>query len=388
MMNKIELCQDETCTQCYACVTTCPKQCISMKDGKDGFLLPSIDRENCIECGACLKACHRITPKIDYQRPLKTYACWTKQLSDRKNSSSGGAFSVLARKILSENGIVYGATMDKDLKVFHIGIESPDEIILLQGSKYLQSYLGNTYRQVKEKLASGRKVLFTGTPCQVAGLRTYLRRDYDNLFTCDVVCHGVPSQKAFDIYIDKIGLRGKCEKFNFRFTEGWGFQLSRQLIAPTKAGDFNNKKLISPKNAYYLRAFTKGLMFSESCYSCAYARPERVSDITLADYWGLGVMKPFNYPTYQGVSLMLVNNEKALKLVNECPDLFYEERPFEEAVRGNHNLSHTSDRPDGRDSYYKDSQELSVNTLSLKYGIEATLRDYLRILKQTINSFR
>lgn len=222
-MRNIELCGIDKCTQCLACQNVCPQRCISMQESKAGFSVPLIDRSKCLECGACMKVCHRLFSVTNYHVPMKTYACWTKNLTDRERSSSGGVFSILARKILNEGGVVFGASMCKDLQVRHIGIESPEEIILLQGSKYVQSYMGEIYKEVKEKLRNGKKVLFTGTPCQVGGLLTYLRRDYDNLYTCDVVCHGVPSQKAFDIYIDKIGLRGKCENFNFRFTEGWEF---------------------------------------------------------------------------------------------------------------------------------------------------------------------
>ncbi len=385
-MNKIELCKFDVCTQCYACQTACSIGCISMTEAKDGFVVPRIDREKCVECGACMKACHRITPQITYQKPIKTYACWTKNIADRERSSSGGAFSVIARKIISDGGIVYGASMCDDLQVRHLGVEKMEDIVLLQGSKYVQSYLGYTYKQVRKEIINGRKVLFTGTPCQVAGLYSYLHKPYENLFTVDVVCHGVPSQKAFDAYIAKIGLTGKCKNFNFRFTKGWGFQLSSQLVSP-KNGD-SPKKLISPTKAYYLRAFTCGLMFSETCYSCVYARPERVSDITLADYWGLGDKAPFNHPTHKGISCLLANNEKALTLLNDCADLYYEERPFEEAVEGNHNLSHVSDRHVARDTYYVDSLNMTINALSAKYGIQANLRDYLRLLKQTFNSFR
>lgn len=386
-MNKIKLCGIEECTQCYACLNACPQGCISIKNTKDGFSLPVIDTEKCIECGVCMKACHKLAPVVKHRTPLKTYACWTMNLTDRKRSSSGGAFSVIARKILSEGGVVYGASMCEDLQVRHIAIETENDIVALQGSKYVQSYIGNVYKSIRTQLNEGRKVLFTGTPCQVGGLQTYLHRDYDNLYTCDIVCHGVPSQKAFDIYIDKIGLRGKCKNFNFRFTEGWGYQLSSQLVAPTKDGD-SNKKLIFPKKAYYLRAFTKGLMFGESCYVCSYARPERISDITLADYWGLGTMKPFNHPTHKGVSLLLANSDKALTLLNECKDLFLEERPFKEAVEGNYNLSHTSKRPIGRDTYYEDAKNMSISELSAKYGIKASVRDYMRLIKQKINALR
>ena len=385
-MNKIELCKYNACTQCHACITTCPKGCISMIDAKDGFCVPEIDRNACTKCGACVKACHKLNTAVAFQMPMHTYACWTKNKEDREQSSSGGAFSVIAKKIIVQGGIVYGASMCESLQVKHIGVESENDLRKLQGSKYIQSYLGYIYKDVKRQLQSGRRVLFTGTPCQVAGLYTFLHKTYDNLFTCDVVCHGVPSQKAFDAYIEKIGLKGKCRDFRFRFVKGWGFQLSRQLISPTGSGF--QFKIISPKKAYYLRAFTKGLMFNESCYTCPYARTERVSDITLADYWGLGVMKPFNHPTHKGISCMLVNTEKALQLINDCADLEYEERPLEEAIAGNYNLSHVSKRPQGRDTYYEDSLSMNINTLSAKYGIKASLRDYLRIFKQLINSLR
>lgn len=380
-MNKIELCKFNVCTQCHACQTACPKGCISMVETKDGFVVPKIDRDKCVECGACMKACHRITPQFTYQKPIKTYACWTKILSDRERSSSGGAFSVIARKVILEGGIVYGASMCEDLKVRHLGVNKAEDIVMLQGSKYVQSFIGDTYKQVRKELSGGRIVLFSGTPCQVAGLYSFLHKPYDNLFTIDVVCHGVPSQAAFDAYIEKIGLKGKCKNFNFRFTKGWGFQLSKQKNVNS------SKTLLSPSKAYYLRAFTIGLMFSETCYSCAYARPERVSDITLADYWGLGEKAPFNHPTHKGISCLLVNNEKALSMLNECSDLAYEERPLEEAVDGNYNLSHVSGRPAGRNTYYEDSLNMSISALSTKYGIQAQLRDYLRLLKQAINTY-
>jgi len=205
-----------------------------MVEAKDGFAVPEIDRDRCVGCGACMTVCHRLNPVFTFQKPIRTYACWTRNMEDRERSSSGGAFFVIAKKIISRGGIVYGASMCEDLQVKHIGIESATDIIRLQGSKYVQSYMGDTYKKVRNELQVGRKVLFTGTPCQVAGLLTYLHKPYDNLLTCDVVCHGVPSQKAFDVYIDKIGLKGKCSDFFFRFTKGWGFQKkSYSLKTPT-----------------------------------------------------------------------------------------------------------------------------------------------------------
>ena len=391
-MNKIELCDKYKCTQCMACVNMCPKGCISMVDAGEGFCIPQINREDCSECGACMRACHRLEPNMQYYTPLHTLACWTKKDDDRKNSSSGGAFSVLARKVLNMGGVVFGATMDKDLQVKHIGIDSDKDIPLLQGSKYVQSYLGDTFLDVRNHLKEGRLVLFTGTPCQVGGLLTFLRKKYDNLITCDMVCHGVPSQRAFNAFCEGTHLSGTCVGISFRFTEGWGFQLSRELVAPTKDGDSNSacvkRKPVCPSKAWYMRAFNNGLMFNEACYTCAYAIPQRVSDFTMADYWGLGLKSPFTHPTFRGVSMLLVNTERARKMLEDCSDLFYEERTLEEAIEGNHNLSHCSQRPTGRDTFIKDMECLGQKELIKKYGIQATLRDYLRLLKQWMNSKR
>lgn len=375
-----------------ACVNMCPKGCISMVDAGEGFCIPQINREDCSECGACMRACHRLEPNMQYYTPLHTLACWTKKDDDRKNSSSGGAFSVLARKVLNMGGVVFGATMDKDLQVKHIGIDSDKDIPLLQGSKYVQSYLGDTFLDVRNHLKEGRLVLFTGTPCQVGGLHTFLRKKYDNLITCDMVCHGVPSQRAFNAFCEGTHLSGTCVGISFRFTEGWGFQLSRELVAPTKDGDSNSacvkRKPVCPSKAWYMRAFNKSLMFNEACYTCAYAIPQRVSDFTMADYWGLGLKTPFNHSTFRGVSMLLVNTERARKVLEDCPNLFYEERTLDEAIEGNHNLSHCSQRPTGRDTFIKDMECLGQKELIKKYGIQATLRDYLRLLKQWMNSKR
>ena len=375
-----------------ACVNVCPKNSITMEDAGEGFSIPHINIDTCIECGACMNACHRITPIVEYQTPLKTLACWPKNNDDRKKSSSGGAFSVLARKVLSLNGVVFGATMDTNLKVKHISIEKADDMVKLQGSKYVQSYLGDTYKQVRDMLRQNRLVLFTGTPCQVGGLLTFLRKKYDNLITCDMVCHGVPSQKAFDTFCERTHIKGTCQGVSFRFTTGWGYQLAREMESPTQTENSESnhivRKVINPSKAWYMRAFNKGLMFNEACFSCAYTTPQRVSDFTMADFWGLGAKKPFNYPTYKGVSMLLVNNQKAWEFIGDNTDLFYEERTLDEAIEGNHNLSHNSERPVGRDTFIQDMQTMEPSALVKKYEIKESLRDYLRLLKQWINSKR
>ena len=355
---------------------------------KDGFFVPEIDREACVECGACMKACHQLKPSRNMHLPLNTYAAWSLEDDIRTSSSSGGAFSEIASSVFEKGGVVVGAVMNEHLKVYHAFASNMKELFAMRGSKYVQSDLKGVYIKVKELLKDGRYVLFTGTPCQVGGLYSFLRKDYDNLLTCDLVCHGVPSQKSFDVYCEKSGLTKKgVAEVSFRYTKGWGLQMATRshLVSPAKDGDYKWKN-ISPKKSYYLRAFTSGLMFNEACYKCQYATPERVSDITLADYWGIGAVKPFRHPTNKGVSLLLVNSEKGKNAVSACKTLYTEGRPLEEAVQGNYNLSHCSERPAGRNTYYADAEKLTIKDLCKKYGLKPTYRDYLRPLKRILQS--
>ena len=386
-MNKIQLCDIYTCTQCRACAQSCPKQCISFVESKDGFEVPQIDPEKCVECGACIKSCHQVSLSREKRTPLFAYAAWSNEERVRTTSSSGGVFSEIARDVFERNGIVVGAVMGEDLKVHHSIATDMDDLSPMRGSKYVQSDLTGIYLKVKEYLKDNLLVLFTGTPCQVAGLYTFLKKDHPNLLTCDLVCHGVPSQKSFDTYCEKIGLKGKVAEVAFRYTQGWGLQMASRshLVPPSKDGGYKWKN-ISPRKSYYLRAFTSGLMFDEACYNCHYATPERVSDLTMADYWGIGTMAPFNHPKNKGVSLLLVNSEKGQSIVRECPHLFVEERPLKESIKGNHNLSQCSGRPKGRDSYCEDAATMSIAKLGKKYGLTPTYKDYLRPLKRKIQS--
>ena len=386
-MSKIELCDINSCTQCHACESICPKKCITFKMGEGGFYVPEIDRESCVECGACMKACHQLNQTKTKQIPLHTYAAWSLDNDIRTSSSSGGVFSEIARFVFDKDGIVVGAVMSEELKVCHTFASNMKELFAMRGSKYVQSDLTGVYVKVKNYLKDGRFILFTGTPCQVGGLYSFLKTDYENLITCDLVCHGVPSQQSFDTYCEKAGLKNKVAEVTFRYTKGWGLQMATRshLVSPSQGGDYKWKN-ISPNKSYFLRAFTSGLMFNEACYSCYYATPKRVSDITLADYWGIGTVMPFNHSTRKGVSLLLANTEKGQDAVKKSRSLFIEERPLDEAVKGNDNLSHCSARPSGRDSYCKDAEIMSISDLSKKYGLEPTYKDYLRPLKRKLQS--
>ena len=379
----IKLCDDNSCTQCFACYLSCPRHCISMETNAEGFKSPKIDYANCIDCQQCVKSCHVLSPLHDGVQEdayPKVYAAWSKDNVVRTQSSSGGLFSVIAKFILSRHGVVYGAAFSEKLRLIHQRIETVDELESLRESKYLISELGDTFKAVKDDLRTGEIVFFIGTPCQVAGLKKYLKKDYDNLFTCDILCHGVPSYKSFLTYLQSIFTDveiAEIVNFHFRYVKGWGYQLS---------ADFEKKKcIIPPPNDFYLRAFNIGLMSMEACFKCKYSNPKRVGDITLGDFWDIGRKIPFKHKKRKGVSLLLVNNCKGNFIFEEiCEQVSYELRTLQEAMDGNHNLHSPSVRPKGRDTYVYDSFIKDKKELISKYGLAPSIKDYLRPIKRRI----
>ena len=189
------------CCGCNACVQSCPKKCIVMARDEEGFLYPEVDYSQCVECGLCEKACPILNAEKKQDMVLKCYVAYAKDESIRLQSSSGGVFTLLAEAILQKQGIVFGASLDENMQVKHISIDNVADLSLLRGSKYVQSDIGNTYIEVKKNLENGRQVLFSGTACQIAGLKQYLRKDFENLYTIDILCHGVPSPKVWDLYL-------------------------------------------------------------------------------------------------------------------------------------------------------------------------------------------
>lgn len=338
-----------------------------MAETSEGIFYPVIDVDKCIECGICVRSCHQLN-NVDRNSISHVYAAWAKDNSIRTSSSSGGVFSVVAEFIINSGGVVYGAAYESGLKVRHIRVADVYNLNKLKGSKYIQSSTCGVYARVKADLMSGHLVLFSGTPCQIAGLRMFLKRKYENLICIDLVCHGVPPQRVFDAYIGKIGLdRANIDNFGFRYTKGWGFELSY------------DGKILSPVNSYYLRAFTKGYMFINACYSCKYATLDRVGDITLADFWNIGDYLPFEYSTRKGVSMMLINSdigEKIICDIRNSLDIF--DRSIEEATKTNWNLIKASEFPRERLTYIDDSYKLSKKDLIRKYCLSPSIKDYIR----------
>lgn len=347
-MPKSEICAHDLCTGCAACVNICPRNAISMSEDETGYSHPVIRLEDCIDCGLCEKVCPVLHP-VELHQPLSTFALVSNDTKERQTSSSGGAASVVARQIIGQGGVVYGCSQKDYRTIRHIRADNNEDIDLLKGSKYVQSDINLIYREIKTDLQQGRKVLFVGTPCQVAGLKNFLRKDFENLYTADLICHGVPSQKMLRDDIQQQG-RG-CENayVSFRWKTSYGIQFGIQLKSAT-----DNKLLYSKPLPYdpYILAFFTGISFRENCHVCPYSQSSRVGDITIGDFWKLGAHKKSQFKIKDGVSLVLVNTDKGKHLLSELRDKFIiEEHTLEEAVAGNFNLHTASPRPANKDLF-------------------------------------
>lgn len=352
MKKVIEIVSDK-CTGCRACEQICPQKCITMKEDQEGFLYPSIDKEKCIGCGLCQKSCHMLNEidRKDYFSEPEVYAMKPKDENIAIQSTSGGMFAIIAKYIFDKKGIVYGCEFDDELNARHIRIDNENDLHRLRGSKYVASNTLDTYSRVKKDLEDKNVVLYSGTGCQVAGLKSFLKKDYENLITVDLVCHGVPSQKIFSKYINWLEnkLKDKVKKYDFR-SKGktrWGGGFTAKV--ETNSGKV--KYLKADFDPYY-SAFLDGKIYRESCYECKYANSERISDFTIADFWGIEKLKNKFYSD-KGVSLVLINNVKAQKILLELKDIVLEKMTIEEASIKNPNLKKPTERKFERDFIYK-----------------------------------
>lgn len=361
----IQLADNKTCTGCSACVNICPKQAIDMFPDNEGFLQPVINTDKCIECELCMKTCPLLQKELTVNTsPLSVFACISNVY--QRNGSSGGAFSAIAKYVLDNKGVVLGAAFDSDMKLRHISVDKEQNMQPLRGSKYLQSMIGNSYKQVKELLRQNRLVLFSGTPCQIAGLNSFLKnKRYDNLITVDLTCHGVPSQKAFDRWMQDVEKKyDKVIDLKFRKLDGWS-------IVPRVA--LANHKHVSLRYDLeaYMWAFYEGFLFRKCCYDCKFATVNRPADITLADFWGIGNYGvEFKPNQTHGVSLVLANDEKGKNVLSQLKDVYLEKRTLDEALHEQHNLKEPSARPSGRETSALDFvSDMPLLDFAAKYGL-------------------
>lgn len=340
----MKLCDSVMCTSCGACIDACPKGCISYKENKFGFLYPEINREICVDCGACQSACH-VLNNVRGNFPEKAYAVWSSDPEDRKSSTSGGAASVFYNTVLEDGGICFGALFDEKLDVVIKGYKDSANVLKFKNSKYVHSDMGDSYKEIKSLLLDNNRVIFIGLPCQVAALRTYLKRDYDKLLLVDLICHGTPPIRHLKEHIEAIesARHRNTEYILFREDNAFCF-----TMADSKSCFYRKHKELD----LYLLSFFSGLNYYESCYDCRYACNERVSDITIGDFWGLGLEIPFNHPYSGAISLVLTNTEKGKAFFETAKcKLFCEERTVEEALKGNAQLNRPTPRNKDRDRF-------------------------------------
>ena len=321
--------EKEQCCGCGACVQKCPRKCISFVQDKEGFLYPSVNRSKCVNCGICISVCPFHHPSED-RMPIESYAAYNIDEKTRRESSSGGVFSSLAKIVLSEGGVVFGAMFDEHWNVVHGYVETIDDLPKLRGSKYVQSLVGNAYMLVEQFVKEGRIVLFSGTTCQVAGLKKYLGKEYENLITVDCICHGVPSPKIWKWYLDLDKRRSGIVGISFRNKDnGW----KRFNFAIDYGKDNCSLRTYHRENPYMM-AFLDNMTLRPSCSSCQAKSGRSHSDVTLADFWNVDKVVQ-GVDDDKGTSLLLVNTVKGMRVLEQVHDVVSHEVDFKQAVQFN-----------------------------------------------------
>lgn len=361
----MELLKDKgQCCGCRACEYVCPKSAITMKTDEHGFWYPEIDAEKCIDCGLCLKKCafqSGYKTRMEFE-PAYGYAARHKDMDTLMKSRSGGAFIAISDKVLSDGGVVYGVGYDEEegfFKVIHKRAENAEQRNEFRGSKYVQSDLNNVFLRIKQDLTEGRKVLFSGTGCQVGALYAFLGKEYENLLTMDIVCHGVPSPK---LWTDFLKMRekernGKITAVDFRDKVRFGWKAHKESIW------VDNKRVSS---RLYSKIFSMATAMRPSCFQCIYTNRNRVGDITIADFWGDEKAVPGFNEDNKGVSLVMLNTQKGLKIwerssgdmdVIDCTGY-----PFRHS-----NMKHPTKRPENYDEFWQDYESQGFDYIMKKY---------------------
>lgn len=374
------------CTGCSACVHICPSSAIVIREDGEGFLSPFVDPKRCTHCGKCLHLCPVINANL-YKHSIEesdSYIVQSKN-SMRKKSASGGVFVTVADAVIKNGGVACGAAFDEKNVVRHIFVDKISDLRKLQNSKYVQSDIGSSYCLVKEYIEKGRTVLFSGTPCQIAGLYAYLGHDDEKLITIDIICHGCPSPKLLKRELDEDSKtwQGKVKRLSFRYKNPL-FKSSSSFYMMMMMMQFGLPIVRRPADDPYFSIFSKGYGFRESCYSCSFASPDRVGDFTLGDCDSHRLYKDF-HPT-ESNSTVIINTDKAKVLWNKAiaQTVDYTNLNIYEEIKYNKQLGRPSDRPSQRDEVYYDLNDLSWADFSHKYANKQTvigkMRSYTALL--------
>lgn len=403
----INIKESKDCCGCNACAQRCPQHCITLTEDDEGFLYPKVNTETCIECGLCEKICPVINQN-HLKDPLEVYAAINPNENIRKESSSGGIFTLLAEKIIFESGVVFGACFDENWEVKHDYTETIEGLAAFRGSKYVQSRIEDNFLKAERFLKEGKKVLFSGTPCQIAGLKKFLRKEYDNLLAVDFICHGVPSPKIWRMYLDETckNLIARSEKksvssplsnrkrnsyieaISFRHKIlGWKkFSFFLKLNATRMHDEKKLERLLCEPftDNIFMKAFLSNTILRPSCYQCPCKSGKSNSDITIADYWNVHQILP-NFDDDKGVSLVLTNTSKGKKIFSSCKVTCKETR-YEEAKKRNAGFLEKVTIPAKREYFFTKIKQTNNINLS-KLIIKVTRKSFLYKIKSIIKRF-
>lgn len=368
----MSICNQSECTGCAACINICNKKAIIMIENEKGFYYPKIDAEKCVSCELCKTICPVNAPPQPNEH-IQVFAALVKNDDERAKSTSGGIFACLAKRVIRSGGYVFGAILDRDLIVRHVEAHTLDELEKIRNSKYVQSDIGFSYKQARKRLQEGKGVLFSGTPCQIAGLRNYLKNDYPNLLAVDILCHGVPSPGLFQKYIKSEEELASSKMINLRFRTkiiGWKKNNTVREFINGKTADWADTFVPGFLQDYYLR---------ESCYSCRYATDMRQGDITLGDYWGYRESAPdYIEDDDKGISLVIINTPKGeTAYKNIRREIASAKRTMEDAKHGNPILYKSSRKPEKYNEFWKDANKMSWGEIAAKYITPQDSKDWV-----------
>lgn len=396
----INICKSEQCCGCTACESICPKHAIEMKEDKEGFCYPIVDKSSCVECGLCEMVCPILNVKdssfeygedetkedITYRAVESTnilpdsYVSYLKDVKIREASTSGGVFTAIAKYVLDRNGVVFGVKIDEQMNIVHDAVESFENLEVFRGSKYVQSKQAGIYKKVKQYLESGRWVLYTGTPCQVAGLKGYLRKEYDKLITLDIFCHGVGSPLYWKKYTEYMEHKyhSKIKKVRFR-EKTYGYN-SACMAVYFENGKSSHK---GHDDDLYWTAFSKCFIFRPSCYDCKFKTIHHTyADFSIGDYWDARDCS-MNFQQANGCSLLLAHSNRAKMLLEECKEYLCIQRvELKDALLINggwqaSKLMTSSKMVENKSDFFEDIEMYSIDYAVKKY-MPLTLKQQIR----------
>lgn len=387
-----QLASVDKCVGCSACASICQMDCLHMKRDDAGFVYPQlVVDEKCINCGRCATVCPILNENLIKNKFVKAYAAYSLDRLIQENSSSGGIFTELALKVLKRNGIVYGAAYDDEWRVSHVAIDKEEFLYRLRGAKYVESSLGNTYKDIQKHLKNGKLILFSGTPCQVAGLKSYLHKDYEHLICVDFVCHGIPSPLAWEKYVEAQKRSGGSEKIPIQINQrsketGW----SRYTYSCLIEYDDGTRYSAVSSDDLYMKLFCNDYISRSSCKTCNFKGYDRVSDITLGDFWGIWDIDP-DMDNKKGTSLILIHSELGMMLFSDIKNkIKYKDVTLEETSKENPSMLYPSTEKSERSSVLKkikndefcDLEKLFSNTS------QKPLPTWKRVIKRLLRGIR